>query len=933
MAKPLCFSLYFLLSILFGAYVPFLPSHKALAESNSWITPDSKLLHKNHDNLPPEALPKYSNKDCIPDTRFITISRSLSRPESATHVCAVVTAFGMQSATSNLIRLADSNLAGPVKSANGATLKMIAIPGSRHIMYFSGGIYGSYIYLVRDFENSIQFKHLPDGTFYYQLKPGVTGTPITDTTGARIEFTDQRFSHNGKWMVGDVPFRGMTRINIESGEVLTFSGGYNYAIGLRPKFVMSITASGRYILAGEPTYGISKIYDLEDCRPPSQSLSRYDCKARDMLPYFLERIEGFRYIYHARFITDRSIRFHAQYERAGEKYFAEYSLADEDEEMSRLDYIALGDSFASGEGAYNYMHGTDTADPFNKCHLSYYSYPYLLSARTEINTAQSIACSGAKLKDIYYSGGAAAYSQNFRQSRGKETTDYDSEIYERFLPGYRPQSSFIESYIPRIVTVSISGNDFGFGRILMACLMPGTCFDSPEERINLAHTIDQKYDEIVATYQFLKDISAPKTKIYILGYPSLTYPTGSCALNVQLDNKELLFANELVSHINQVIRRAATKTALQFVDLEDAFHGHRLCETDSKKVAVNGLTAGDDKTFSIPLDPVGYKMDFYLAGRESYHPNRFGHKLFAEAILSKTDGLPLFSSGADSNENQPASPITKGISHQDLTRITPRKIIYKDELAKDIVIKGSDLALNSSGLKPDQKVELFSGKNFLGNMFSSPEGKLTGSINLPPNMVTGLHLIRLQANSRTGEKVEHQKLSYIAQSAEDIDGDGISNKDEECLLVSPAAVDTDHDGIDDACDPLIGNGISADSPKTPLPIQEDITLETDHSSGSLNALTYLTPNDAPRLAAPSINSSRSYQYPATIAHLGVIKRRAALNSTSPHTAAVIPASIPRNNSSRKAMLMLFLFSLLAAIVISVFSKWRRKAQRFTIGVY
>src|SRR5690606_18188025 len=40
-------------------------------------------------------------------------------------------------------------------------------------------------------------------------------------------------------------------------------------------------------------------------------------------------------------------------------------------------------------------------------------------------------------------------------------------------------------------------------------------------------------------------------------------------------------------------------------------------------------------------------------------------------------------------------------------------------------------------------------------------------------------------------------------SEDDYDGDGIPNEDEQCLIVQPAGVDYDQDGIDDACDPEI----------------------------------------------------------------------------------------------------------------------------------
>src|SRR5688572_26905187 len=60
--------------------------------------------------------------------------------------------------------------------------------------------------------------------------------------------------------------------------------------------------------------------------------------------------------------------------------------------------------------------------------------------------------------------------------------------------------------------------------------------------------------------------------------------------------------------------------------------GHRLCETKSWDVAINGLTVGDDKTAWLNLEQLGLHLDIYLTGRESYHPNALGHQLYAKAI-------------------------------------------------------------------------------------------------------------------------------------------------------------------------------------------------------------------------------------------------------------------------------------------------------------
>ena len=61
--------------------------------------------------------------------------------------------------------------------------------------------------------------------------------------------------------------------------------------------------------------------------------------------------------------------------------------------------MALGDSYTSGEGAYDYRNGTDTST--NQCHSSVAAYPELITQALFSNAGgHSVACSGATIDDI-----------------------------------------------------------------------------------------------------------------------------------------------------------------------------------------------------------------------------------------------------------------------------------------------------------------------------------------------------------------------------------------------------------------------------------------------------------------------------------------------------------------------------------------------------
>lgn len=799
---------------------------------SSWLKPESPVIKTVSADVPADLLPIYNYKDCTPNIKFITRPKNITKnqSESSIQACATQTAFGQMNASNGYLRLNDTGLAGPIKSAAGSDITASAIPGSDHLIYNGSGLYGSSRLIVRDFAGNSYIDIQPDGSIHHRLKPGVTGTVIKDSQGATLEFRSPRFSDNGKWMVGDVPFRGMTRVNVETGETLMFGGAYDHSIGIKPNFVSAVSGDGRYAFTAEPVYGVLKLYDLSDCQSTSDPV-RKSCKQRELLANLQALVPGFKSIYHAQFSTNYSLRLYIRYAgQDGQNRYGYFLLTASGEKESSLDYLALGDSFASGEGTFEYKSGTDVENPFNKCHLSPLSYPYLLAAKTVLNGVQSVACSGAKMKDIAFPDTDDSYNHHHKQSEGKESAGFEGQIYSGFLAGYRPQVNFVRNNKPKIITLSISGNDIGFGKILASCLMPGTCYDTPQERLDLAYTINSKFDQIVETYTKVKDGAGTGSKIYVLGYPSLADPEGNCALNVHLNKQEIIFSNQIISHLNSVVKQSAAKAGVSYIDVEGIFKGHRLCETASSNVAVHGLTAGDDKTFSIPLKLINETVDIYLTGRESYHPNQLGHRLYTNAILEATNSLELPAPAADINSSVPAV--------ENPNNLPPRKIVFKDDLIDDMVLAGQPTALQTENLIPSSNASIFikSESTNIGTYPINNEGKLAASFTVPASLPPGLHTVHVHAKNPAGEDIDMQQAVYIAAAGNNIDGDGVPNSDEKCLLVNSSSADEDEDGTDDACDGQISNpprerqnipATSADTGNVPA-------TQPDSNNGSAN---------------------------------------------------------------------------------------------------
>lgn len=793
------FCIVFLMAVL-AVIIP--GSSGAEPAASGWFKPGQPSLKTINGDVPASLLPVYANRDCLPETRFVTIPKNVLklRQELSHTACAVQSAFGQQSPMNGDIKLNGTDVAGPVKGADEGSRQLEIIPGSNDVMFAGGGLYGSTRYIIRDFIKNSDVRVKPDGSIFHQLKAGVIGEGIKNSSGELPAFIDTRFSDNGKWMVGEVPFVGMTRVNLETGQTLRFGPPFNHANGARPQFISAISSDGRYgVTAERRDYDIFRLYDLSDCAA--------ECKSVDLLQSVRAQLPGLKSITHLQFSTNTSIRFYAYLVGSdGKSYNGYYLLTASGEKESSLEYMALGDSFASGEGAYNYKPGTDVRSPSSKCHLSLVSYPYLLKQKAGLNSAESVACSGAKIKDIYFSGSESEYSQSNKQSEGKEGGQYDTEIYSKFLTGYRTQLSFLEQNKPAVATVSISGNDIGFGDILLACIMPGNCYESPQERFNLFYTINSKFDETVAVFEKIKDKSGTGAKIYALGYPSLANPQGNCALNVHLSKQEIVFSNQLIEYLNATIRQAAAKAGVTYIDIEKAFLGSRLCETASSKSAVNGLTAGDDKTFSVPLKFTSRDADVYLSGRESYHPNRLGHELLSAAVASATNNLSVESPSSAPETAQPAIDDSNDVSGAAGLGLSPRKIVIDESLTGSLLFAGRQAVFKTENLLPLSSVSVYLNPGGQPAAFTvDSDGKLNAALNIPSDIKPAIYNFNVQAKNRAGEDIIVQKLVYAASSETDIDGDGTPNNQERCLLVGESGADEDKDSVDDACDGQISN--------------------------------------------------------------------------------------------------------------------------------
>jgi hypothetical protein len=590
-----------------------------------------------------------------------------------------------------------------------------------------------------------QLGHAPD----IQLRDHLGGPLIANPQALT-------FSDGGSWLVTETLSGAFIRMNLTDLEAKPFAPAFVTSPGVLRSQV-AVAPSGRFVAIGNNLADSLKIYDLTNCGPPPGIGKPESCPAYDYRPYLRQQITGLQTIRHIRFLNEGLLSLEVVSSVEGKSGM--YVLAPSDSITSLIDYLGLGDSYTSGEGAFQYLAGTDTAD--NTCHLSSKSYPLLLAK--DIFTSKggrSVACSGARSHDI------GNISENYRgQVRGaldfrslKQQSSLYTGIISGFLPGYVAQQHFAGQYQPGVMTVSSGGNDIGFGSIIRSCVAPhlggslrNTCYESREDRQELLDLINRTLPSWTRLYRQLQ-AATPATRLYVVGYPEITDPGGNCADNVHLNQSELTFAQDLIGYLNGAIRQAASKAGVTYVDISQALHGHRLCETASHNVAVNGLTAGND----------GGALGKKFIGRESYHPNALGHELIEQAILRQTANL----TAKIITSNTPVLTTQALLNVPSTGRtITTRLPAPADHIV--VSVPGQfRLAIDQAlGLKPLSSYTVILDSRTtpaIAQVQTDSSGAINQIVTLPPDTSLGYHEITVSGQNQAGEPAYTTQLIYIS---------------------------------------------------------------------------------------------------------------------------------------------------------------------------
>lgn len=281
------------------------------------------------------------------------------------------------------------------------------------------------------------------------------------------------------------------------------------------------------------------------------------------------------------------------------------------EQATSGEYVALGDSYSSGEGAWDYEEGTDYSDrddlwPFNddeedenRCHRSANAYSQILSEDNDFEGGSTfVACSGAEIPDL-----SSPNDGNTDENPQLDSLDEDTSL----------------------VTMSMGGNDLGFADVVRDCIINGergvgfidTCQEKHDQRIQ--DRLPELQQELVDMYLEIKE-RAPNARVIIVGYPQLFVDDPSDSYGNLLFKEDQVWMNEIAADLNNMLRDAAAEAGVEFVDPTQAFLDHGI---------------GSDDPWINDLDLGG--PGFSVADPSSFHPNAAGHQALADLLQAQIE--------------------------------------------------------------------------------------------------------------------------------------------------------------------------------------------------------------------------------------------------------------------------------------------------------
>lgn len=699
---------------------------------------------------------------------------------------------------------------------------------------------------------------------------------ITDTQGNRYYTGATAVSKNQQYAAVVVYGAGIAVVDLQSHRIKLITK--EYFDDARVKVVqLAVSNDGQEVAVMDAFSAKKRIYVVDNnCGRDAAFYAGSIEKPCNFIDFTtgLDRVVGNVQTYYAEFDTGDSLQLYQWNEDGNSR---QKVTVKPDPARLRLPYLALGDSYSSGEGDIGrtqsggkfYLPGTDVLGslknkiPEEKCHISVNSYPYLLRMNMGLTNdrMKSVACSGAKIRDI---NGAGEYkgqdnSQKVPRLMGVDGSSglQDQALYQ-FTPGRIQQIDFIRRYQPKTVTLTIGGNDTGFDNKVRACILnnPATTCATDKAKAEIAQTIRQQYQPLKKLYEDIQQAS-PSTRVFVLGYPQFITNLGNfCSLTGAVSQEERRMMVEAVSYLNQVVKTAANNAGVTYVDIEDSlyrngiFSDHRLCGQGE-----DYITGPDD-----------YKVRAEI--QELFHPNKDGHwaiyskihaalggqKLNEAHVCNETIVCPI----STPRTSEVPEYFRPSLSLYDYTMQAVSAVKSTFDDVQDAIVTTLQQGVQTlvelpSGMFQSTTlvhIELNSEPIDLGEFTSAGDGSLTARVAIPHDTPVGFHTLHIYGTDESGEKIDYyqdvevratQVPRVVAEARVDHSvrhGDVVSSEVTHSVLAARASV---WGGASQVVDQDFGVIIHRSITNTNMtPSQDQHMAESTHiTSGNDTRLLYL----------------------------------------------------------------------------------------------
>lgn len=259
---------------------------------------------------------------------------------------------------------------------------------------------------------------------------------------------------------------------------------------------------------------------------------------------------------------------------------------------SKLDYVALGDSYAAAPG----ITAPVTENTPASCGQSSLNYPHLLAGwvaklRFRVDLTD-VSCTSAETKDMTQP-----------QTIGNDVIPPQFDALSRDTD---------------LVTVTIGGNDIEFVSIVVTC-MASSNTGTPCQDLYVQGDVDLLRDRIDAVAPRIDAVldgirlRSPRARVVLTGYPDILPGDGTlCWPQMPYTASDVLYMYGVQNYFNAMLRREARRNGAGFGDSHRASVGRDACRTPEVR-------------YVEPLQPVNPAFPV--------HPNAKGAEAMARATL------------------------------------------------------------------------------------------------------------------------------------------------------------------------------------------------------------------------------------------------------------------------------------------------------------